>query len=111
LDFKKKRHYTNPKCPHLLVEFPGTPPLGIGEDHFITPDEWEIDGHVIKILSPTDCVKDRLASYIYYNDRDGLDQALLVAQAHPVNIESIKTWCINENADFAFDDFISKLKK
>jgi hypothetical protein len=66
---------------------------------------------VIKILSPSDCVKDRLASYIYYNDRDGLDQALLVAKAHPINFESIKSWCKNEKAEFAFDDFISKLKK
>lgn len=112
IGFKKHgRHYINPKCKHLFVEFPGSPPLGIGEDNRIVPDEVEVDGTIIKILSPTDCVKDRLASYIHFKAQEGLDQAILVAKSQDVNLTSIKKWCKNENSAWAFDEFLEKLKK
>ena len=44
---KKGRHYVHPDCTHLFVEFPGTIPLGIGEDYSIKPDEHQVDGQVI----------------------------------------------------------------
>jgi hypothetical protein len=47
------------KCKHLFVEFPGGPPLGIGDDNSIEPDEVMIAGTIIKILSPSVCLKDR----------------------------------------------------
>jgi hypothetical protein len=51
--FKKHgRHYIHPECKHLFVEFPGGPPLGIGEDNEIIPDEIEVEGEIIKIYSP-----------------------------------------------------------
>lgn len=108
---KHGRHYIHPDCKHLFVEFPGGPPLGIGEDNSIVPDEVEVQGTIIKIFSPTDCVKDRLASYIHYNAPEGLDQAILVAQNQDVNLVSIKKWCKNEGAGWAFDDFTKGLKK
>ena len=111
LGFKKHgRHYVHPECKHLFVEFPGGPPLGIGEDNTIVPDEVEVNGTVIKIFSPTDCVKDRLASYIHFKAPEGLDQAVLVAKNQDVNLSSIKKWCKGERAEWAFDDFIKKLK-
>ncbi len=112
IGFKKHgRHYLHPECKHLFVEFPGGPPLGIGEDNTIVPDEVEVKGTVIKILSPTDCVKDRLASYIYFKAPEGLDQAVLVAKNQDVNLSSIKKWCKNERADWAFEDFLTALRK
>ena len=32
---------------------------------------------ILKLLSPTDCVKDRLAAYYHWNDRQSLEQAIL----------------------------------
>src|SRR5690606_5577939 len=60
IGFKKQgsRHFIHSDCKHLFVEFPGGPPLGIGEDNTIIPIEVESEGVKIKILSPTDCVKD-----------------------------------------------------
>ena len=111
IGFKKKgRHYIHPECKHLFVEFPGGPPLGIGEDNSIVPDEVEVKGTIIKILSPTDCVKDRLASYIHFKSAEGLDQAVLVAKNQDVNLSSIKKWCKNERAEWAFEDFIKKFQ-
>ena len=108
---KHGRHFVHPDCKHLFVEFPGGPPLGIGEDNTIIPDEVEVNGTVIKILSPTDCVKDRLASYIYFKAPEGLDQSVLVAKSQDVNLSSVKKWCKSENAVHVFDEFLQALKK
>jgi hypothetical protein len=60
-------------CTHLFVEFV-PPPLSIGSDHTVTPSEIEVEGMRIKILSPTDCIKDRLASYLYFEARGNLEK-------------------------------------
>lgn len=112
LGFKKNgRHYIHPDCNHLFVEFPGGPPLGIGEDNKIVPDEIDVNGTFIKILSPTDCVKDRLASYIHFKSSESLDQAVLVAKNQDVNLSSIKKWCKGENSVQTFEEFIAALKQ
>jgi hypothetical protein len=108
---KKSRHYVHPECSHLYIEFPGTVPLGIGEDYSIIPEEVKVNGTIIKIFSPTDCVKDRLATYLYFNDRDGMDQAVLIANKHPVNLKSIENWCQGESHIECYAEFISLLKK
>lgn len=112
LGFKKKgtRHYVHPECKHLFIEFPSSF-LQIGDDHQIKPDEIDVEDVKIKILSPTDCVKDRLASYIHFNARECLDQAVLVAKKHPVKIEAIKKWCLNENGETQFNHFLKKLSE
>lgn len=100
---RKGRHYVHPECSHLYVEFPSGP-VEIGDDSTIIPNEVEVDGKKIKILSPTDCVKDRLATYIYFKDRVGLEQAALVAKSHPVKFEEVKRWCEKENAPQVFEE-------
>ncbi len=85
--------------------------LEIGEDNQITPDEVLVEGTKIKILSPTDCVKDRLAGYMYFKSRDNFDQALLVAKKHPVDLAKIKNWCSGEKHLDVFDEFMTSLKR
>ena len=106
---RKGRHYVHPKCSHLYVEFP-TGPVEIGDDNKIVPDELEVEGQKIKIFSPTDCVKDRLATYIYFKDRVGIEQATLVAKSHPVNLEEIKRWCEKENSPHVFEELLNLIK-
>ncbi|WP_408095619.1 nucleotidyltransferase [Peredibacter sp. HCB2-198] len=105
----KRRHFIHPECKHLYIEFPKGP-LEIGDDIHIQPDETTVGGTTIKILSPTDCVKDRLATYIHFKDRVGIEQALMVARKHPVNLSSIEKWCEKENAKNIFEEFISNLR-
>lgn len=105
---RKGRHFVHPECSHLFIEFPKGP-LEIGDDLNIVPEEITVDGVKIKILSPTDCVKDRLATYIYFKDRVGIDQAVLVAKNHPVNFESIRAWCEKEKFPQVFEEFKSYL--
>lgn len=68
----------HPECKYLFIEFPPGP-LAIGEDTTLQPKKSRFNGKVIKILSPTDCIKDRLASYIHFKSRETLEQAVLVA--------------------------------
>lgn len=106
---QKSRHYIHPECRHLFIEFPSGP-LEIGDDSEIVPAEIEIEGHRIKILTPTDCVKDRLATYIHFKNRVGLEQAVLVARKHPVNLSKIQQWCSKEKSQDVFEEFKSYLK-
>ena len=100
----------HPECKHLFVEFPSGP-LGIGEDYNIVPVEKIEGADHFKILSPTDCIKDRLASYIHFMSKEGLDQAWLVALNQPFKKSSVEKWCQNEGASWAYEEFIKGLKK
>jgi hypothetical protein len=109
------RLYRHPELSHLVVEFPPGP-VSIGDDYHITPAEEDYDGQKIKILSPTDCIIDRLASYIYAEtgprkERKTLEQAVLVAKAQPHNLERIKKWCESEGQSEVYETFLTELKK
>lgn len=111
IGFKKRgRHYVHPDCKHLFVEFPSGP-LGIGEDYNIKPVERTEGSNHFKILSPTDSIKDRLASYIYFNSKEGLEQAWLVAGNQPFKKVAVKKWCQDEGAEWAYEEFIAGLSK
>jgi len=47
---------------------------------------------MLKIISPTDCVKDRLAGYYHWDDLQCLEQAVLVAQVNRIDLEEIERW-------------------
>lgn len=107
---KSQRFYKHPDCKHLFLEFVGFP-VSIGDDYQITPDEIDVEGTKIKIYSPTDCVRDRLSGYMYFKSRDNFDQAILVANKHPINFEKVKSWCESEKHPEVFEEFINGLKK
>ena len=110
IGFKKSvgRHYIHPKC-EKFVEF-CSGPVGIGDDIKIKPDSKIVGGQTLYLYSPTDCIRDRLASYIHFKARECLDQALLVAQKFPFKQRKVKDWCTEEGAPQAFDELMRKLK-
>ena len=111
LGFRKKgRHFFHPLCQHLFVEFPAGP-LGIGDDVSIQPDKVLCEGVEIKILSPSDCIKDRLASYLFFQDQEGLSQAVLVAQHQAFDHEAVRAWCQRENALPVWEKFAGLLSE
>ncbi len=109
-EVRESRHYSHHKCKHLIVDFASGPP-GIGGDTKITPAVVKVDGTNIKLYSPTDCIRDRLASYIHFKALECLDQAVLVARKHPYDRAKVQRWCANEGAPQAFKEFEEKLKK
>ena len=107
---QKGRYYKHPKCEHLFIEFASFP-ASIGDDYNICPREVDYKGQCLKIFSPTDCVRDRLASYAYFSARECLDQAVMVAKKHPINFEKVKTWCKLEKIIEKYEDLIDELQK
>lgn len=95
---KSGRHWIHPDCRHLYIEFI-RPPIAIGDDYKITPLKRIIGENEIMILSPEDCVRDRLSSYVYFKAAECFDQALMVAKEQKINIKPIKDWANSEGKD------------
>lgn len=107
LDFRRiHRHFQHPLCSHIFVEIVSGP-IAIGDDYKIVPDTVAVSGECLRILSPTDCIKDRLASYIYFGARECLDQAILVGRAQPYREPEIERLCRHEKSDAVFREFKS----
>jgi len=102
------RLFIHPKSKYF-VEFPGSATM-IGDEKITQFNERKVKSNILKLLTPTDCIKDRLAAYIHWNDKQGLEQAVLVAQAQDYSLKSIEKFCINEGSKKAYLDFIQQLK-
>ncbi|MGB6220795.1 hypothetical protein [Haloferula sp.] len=102
----KSRYFKHPECEHLFLEFPPGP-VEIGEEFPVTPDELMVDGRALQLLSPTDCVKDRLAGYIHWKSRANFDQAVLVCrrQSERIHFDQIRKWCDAEGAPGVYLEF------
>jgi hypothetical protein len=101
----KSRYFKHPSCSHLFLEFPRGP-VEIGEQFPIVPDEIQVEGRTLRLLSPTDSVKDRLAGYIHWKSRANFDQAVLICQRQQdrVDLEAVRAWCIAEGGLIAFEE-------
>jgi len=86
----ENRYYQHAETDYL-VEFPTGPPA-VGKEPVGHIDEMAFSTGLLRILSPTDCVKDRLAAYYHWNDLQSLEQAVLVAQARKVDLREIARW-------------------
>lgn len=108
----KSRYYRHPECEHLVIKFPPGP-VSLGAQNQIEADRVEVEGRTILILSPTDCIKDRLASYIHWKTRDCFDQAVLVyhRQKERIDLGEVKRWCCGEGAKEAYIEFEKALPK
>ena len=93
----------------FLVEFPPGP-LSMGEDFDIDIDQHELETGILRIISPTDCVKDRLAWYYHDGDLQCLSQAVLVTKDHKVDIVEIKRWSEGEGKLAEFEQFRADLE-
>lgn len=108
--FKKTgRCFSNPKCPYV-IDFVN-PPITVGHEavrkfHIIHTSAGEL-----QLLSPTDCVKDRLAAFFHWNDKQALEQAVLVAQAHAIDEEKIKFWAELEGFSEKLNLFFKRLSR
>lgn len=95
LGFKEAgRHFEHPQA-KFFVEFPPGP-VTLGEQDIVSIDEREMETGILRVISPTDCVKDRLAWYYHDGDLQCLSQAILVAKDQEVDIDEISRWSKGE---------------
>jgi hypothetical protein len=95
LGFRKRGAYWVHPDTELFVQFV-SPPVMIGHKHVRQPARLPTAAGEVTILSPLDCVLDRLAWHLDRGDAQTLAQAIDVARAHEVPIDAIEAWLAGE---------------
>jgi len=103
----KSRHFTRKDCP-FFIEFVA-PPASIGDEPVTRVQKVRTRRGTIRLLTPTDSVKDRLAAYYHWNDPQALEQAVLIAKAQKVNRAEIKRWSSKEGFLDKYKNFVDSL--
>ncbi len=94
----------------FTVEFPGYE-LVIGDEPMKPEGKIKSGKFTLKLLSPTQCVMDRLSAFYHWKDRQSLQQAIMVAQNHPVKLKAIEIWSAKEGMSDRYKVFLGALKK
>ena len=110
LGFKRAAEgfFEHSNCKYIVEFIP--PPLAIGREPVKKIDEMKTKQGTLKLLSPTDCVKDRLAAYYHWNDPQSLEQAIMVAKRQKVDLKEIKRWSKLEGHEKKYANFLKELK-
>jgi len=106
---EKDRYFKHPDSEYL-IDFV-SPPASVGSEPVKSIAEIKKRGRRLKLLSPTDCVKDRLAGFYHWKDRQALDQAVMVCRSRPVDLEEVKRWSGNEGMAAEFKIFLKTLNQ
>ena len=107
--YEEGRYFRHPDS-QFFVEFPPGP-LAIGQESVKQTVEKKFSTGTLKVISPTDCVKDRLAAYYHWGDQQSLLQAALVAQRNTINVDEIRRWSLTEGKLEEFERIKGRLMK
>lgn len=102
---EKNRYFVHPET-RFFVEFPSGP-LAVGDE---PPNEISSLGFStgnLRLLSPTDCVKDRLAAFYHWKDQQSLEQAILIARDNPIDTAEVRRWSVKEGFADLFEKSVS----
>jgi hypothetical protein len=105
--YEEGRYFRHPES-QFFVEFPPGP-LTIGEEPVRQIVEKKLSTGILKVISPTDCVKDRLAAYYHWGDQQSLLQAILVAQRNKIDVNEIRRWSLAEGKLEEFEKIKNRL--
>jgi hypothetical protein len=101
------RHFIHAESPFTL-EFPPWP-LAIGRVLILEWSERKEVSGVIQMLTPTQCVMDRLAAFYFWRDRQALEQAVAVSNASEIEVEVVRQWSHEEGKALEFQEFVRQL--
>lgn len=104
---REGRYFRHPET-EILIEFPAGP-LSVGNELIENVQEFPLETGVLRVLSATDCVKDRLNAYYHWNDMQGLYQAIMVAKHQIVDFPDIERWSEAEGQALKFREFMKQL--
>lgn len=109
IGFYEKNRYFKHNDTEYFIDFV-SPPLSVGGEPVKEISEIKKGNRTLKLLSVTDCVKDRLAAYYHWGDRQSLEQAILVCRDNQVDFREIERWSKNEGMGDKFKMFMEHLK-
>ena len=101
------RYYRHPDS-EFFIEFPPGP-LSVGTEPIREIKNKRYETGVLSLISPTECVKDRLAAYYHWGDLQSLEQAVLVSRNQKIDLEEVKRWSKKEGKLQNFDNILSRL--
>jgi hypothetical protein len=104
---EQARYFKHPES-EFLIEFPPGP-LSIGIEPVENIEDFELSSGILRIVSPTDSVKDRLAAFYHWGDRQCLYQAILVSQTTQVDQREIERWSINEGKEKEYREYVQQI--
>lgn len=99
--YKKGRIYVN-ETTDITVEFPPGP-LSVGDELVKETVIVQVSSGHIPILSVNDVVKDRLAAFVHWKDRQSLIQAVAVLLKHQLKPHTFQKFCLREGAEVEYD--------
>jgi len=97
------RHFRHPDTPYI-VEFLQPYPT-VGDEPVREIMEIRRGEMSLFLISPTDCVKDRLAAFYHWNDSPSLDQAVMVCADNPVDLKEVRRWSMKEGMEDRYRKF------
>lgn len=106
---EEQRYFKHPET-DFFIEFPSGP-LAIGDE---PPGEIATLSYptgLLRLLSPTDSVKDRLAAYYHWKDRQSLEQAVLVTADQQVDLVEVQRWSAREGFTEEFEAIRERFEK
>jgi hypothetical protein len=106
---EENRYFIHPDT-QFFLEFPSGP-LAVGNEPVAAVEVLHLETGTLKLLSPTDCVKDRLAAFYHWNDRQCLQQAVWVALEQNVDWVEIERWSRQEKEMEKFEVFRKKFEE
>ncbi len=104
----KGRYFTH-ELTEFYLEFPPGP-LAIAGEYIREWKQLQTKFGAIQLLTPTQCVMDRLATFYFWNDLQSLDQAVWVAQSAEIDLPFIAEWSEKEGETEKFQKFAKRLK-
>ena len=95
------KDFHHPKSRYFLEFPPG--PVSFGDRYVDSSETTSIDTPFgkLRIITPTQCVMDRLAWFIHGRDRQARDQAVMVARRQEIDWGDVNAWARNEGVDGA----------
>ena len=93
--FEENRYFRHPDT-KFFIEFPSGP-LSIASEPVKKINEIEFVTGKLFLLTPTDCLKDRLCAYYFWDDHQSLEQAINVSKHQIIDLDDIQRWSESEN--------------
>lgn len=95
------RQFMHPEAQYFIEFPPG--PLAFG-DRYVEGSETTIfktDWGNIRIITPTQCVMDRIAWFVHGNDAQSRAQAILVARHQEIDWKAVYEWAESDGIDLS----------
>jgi hypothetical protein len=105
----KSRIFSHPDTA-FTIDFPRGP-LAVGGDYVHETAILTREGMTLRLLSPTDCVRDRLAHFYHWDDFTALKAAVAVAAAKTddIDMDLLRSWSEREDNLNKFTEFERRL--